>query len=203
LSGQDKKIISIIILGISGLILFGAMSYLHRPEKTGYLLLVPDHQLNLMRWTIGLHGFSAFILILLTSILIFGRIEHKWPNFHRKLGKITLFIGIILLIPTGFILSFLNSSGTKSSVLFIALTSLSLMSIISGWKKIRSGDQLTHSIWMKRFYILLTSAIWLRINMFIAFEFFIPDQNIYFYCVLLSWVPQLIVYEFWEGHFRT
>lgn len=202
MSGLVKTIVSIITVGIAGLILFGAISYLHRVEKTGYLLLIPDNQLNLIRWTIGLHGLSAFILILFSSILIFGKIENSWPEIHKKIGKTTIFLSIIILIPTGYILSFLNTSGEKASVLFTILTTLCLITLVNGWRKIRSGDQMSHHIWMKRYYILLTSAIWLRINMFIAFVFFTPNQDIYFYCALLSWVPQLIVYEFWEGHFR-
>ncbi|TNF49516.1 MAG: DUF2306 domain-containing protein [Bacteroidetes bacterium] len=177
------------------MILYRTGHYLDTNYQNGYLTLTKEDNVRFVRWTIIVHGFIASVLIILSTILIFGRIERKYERLHRTIGKVTVLMAIIILIPTGYILSIFNSSGNLASILFLILTSLTLISILNGWRSVLRKELYAHQLWMHRFYILLSSAIWLRINMSIAFYFYQPTSQLYAVCIVLSWLPQLIFFE--------
>jgi uncharacterized membrane protein len=203
LSGLARLFIPLFAIGISILILVNTQGYLHLSEPSGFLRLVPSENLTIVRWTIAFHALFAFLLISINSFLLFGRIEMKFPKTHRFLGKSSFLMTLTIFIPTGYILSIFNTSGNIASVLFLVLTSLSLIAVINGWKRIKMKDILSHQKYMERFYILLTSAIWLRINMFITTNITELNQANYVLCVILSWIPQLFLYEILRGKFKV
>jgi hypothetical protein len=85
--------------------------------------------------------------------------------------------------------------GFLGKFLFLSLTTLSVISLINGFRAAVNKSFVLHQQWMIRFYILLPSALWLRLNMFVFFSLFGMGEWQYLCAAFLSWVPQLLIFE--------
>lgn len=193
--GLARTILVTIILLLGALLFYVSSKYFDFSDDSGYLSNRPS---IFFRFSVILHLVSASILLLITTILIFFRIEKKWPNIHSKFGKTTVIIGLFLLVPTGFYLSCFAMGGILGNFLFFGLTVLTLLSLINAYRSAVKKKFMHHKRWMIRFYILLTSALWLRLNMFVLFYFFSAGEWQYLTATFLSWAPQLILFEIYS-----
>lgn len=143
-----------------------------------------------------IHVVSAPLLMLLSTLLIFGRIENRFPKTHRFLGKITVSTGFLLFIPSSFILAFFAMGGVTGKLLFFTITICTLISLFYAYRFARQKDFPRHRRWILRFYVFLLSAIFLRINKFIFGHYFgFYGTDAYLLAVLLSWLPQWLLLE--------
>lgn len=197
LSGLVKTITFLLILLIGSLIVIATSRYLNPEEKGGYLAGRTLDTISLIRFTVLVHALVSFVLLVTSGTLIFLRLEQKYPRVHRLVGKFTVVLAILVVVPTGFILSYHALGGLYGKSVFALLTLLTLIFISLGFYNALKRRFDLHKKWMLRFFILLTSAIWLRINLFICFQVkWVISENDYFWCAVLSWVPQLILLEF-------
>ncbi len=207
LCGPVKIIIFVLILLIGSLIVFVTSRYLDPSDLGGYLAYRAEDTVNLIRYSVLIHATISFLVLLLASVLVFFRIEQKFPRTHRTIGRLIVFSTLLFLVPTGFVLSYHALGGISGKILFSLLTLLSMIFIAQGFYTALKRKLHQHRKWMLRFYIVLSSAVWLRINLFICFQVkWIISENDYLWCAILSWVPQLIILEFyfwWKDKKRT
>lgn len=203
LFGLVKYLIFVLVLLIGGLIVYVTSRYLDPSDSGGYLSGRTEESLSLIRYSVLLHATFSFLTLILASVLIFFRIEENYHSTHRFIGKITVFLTLLFLVPTGFILSYHAMGGIPGRILFSLLTLLTLIFIVLGFLAASRKRITEHRQWMLRFYIVLTSAIWLRLNLFICFQIkWVISENDYFWCSVLSWIPQLLLLEFFLWFYR-
>lgn len=195
--GLGKIPLLIIILGIASLIFYSSRRYLNPDFENGYLSGNKFPYLSVFRIGLTVHLIIAPFLVFSSSLLLFFKLEKKSPRIHRVIGRLTVYTAFLFLIPSGFILSYYAIGGLVGQLLFFSLTFLTLISVARALFEARNRNFTLHRKWMIRFYILLTSAIWLRLNMFIGSYFFhLNGVDFYLTAAALSWVPQLIIAEF-------
>ena len=200
LSGLVKTVAFLLILLIGSLIVIATSRYLNPDETGGYLASRTLDTISLIRFTVLVHALVSFVLLLTSGTLIFLRLEQKYSTAHRLAGKFTVFLTILVVVPTGFVLSYHALGGLDGKLIFALLTLLTLLFISFGFYNAMKRRFDLHKKWMLRFFVLLTSAIWLRINLFICFQVkWVITENDYLWCAVLSWVPQLLLLElfFW------
>lgn len=192
--GPVKVVLVPIILVFGALLFYVSTKYFDFADHSGYL---NGRTTNLLffRFSVIIHLISASVLLMTTTALIFFRLELKWPRLHRTLGKVSLVIGLLFLVPTGLHLSYHSMGGILGKIIFYSLSLLTFLSLLYGYYSAIKGSFDQHKRWMTRFYILLTSALWLRLNMFILFYFFGTGEWQYLTASFLSWVPQLLIFE--------
>ena len=194
--GLGKLLLSTMIFLLSALIFYSSLKYIDPNFKGGYLSGRGSSSVELVRVALLLHAFSATSITWLMTPSIFFRTVRSWQRFHVLTGRTSAYMGFFILLPSGIILSYYAMGGTEGKILFLVLTMFSAVCLFFGFRTARLQEFLLHRIWMSRFYILLTSAIWLRIFMFITiFRSGTMDENQYLICALMSWVPQIIVFE--------
>ena len=201
LCGLGKIVVYLIILLIGGLILYVSSRYFDSNDTGGYLAGRAENIINTIRISLLFHAVASFVAIVFASTLIFFRIELIYPKLHRLTGKMVVLLVLFIIVPTGFILSFNALGGPVGKLIFTLLTILTLISISFGFYFASQRRINLHRKWMLRFFILLTSAIWLRINLFICFQVkWVISENDYLLCAILSWLPQLLLLElyFWQ-----
>ena len=195
--GLGKIPLLIIILGIASLIFYSSVRYLNPGFENGYLSGNKFPYLSVFRIGLIVHLIIAPFLVFCSSLLLFFKLEKKSPRIHRVIGRLTVYTAFLLLIPSGFILSYYAIGGLIGQLLFFSLTFLTLISVARALFEARNRNFALHRKWMIRFYILLTSAIWLRLNMFIGSYFFhFNGVDFYLTAAALSWIPQFIIAEF-------
>lgn len=195
-----KVFIFLFVLLITATIIDVSINYFHPDFNRGFLAGKAELFQGIFPFGLYVHVVAAPLLIVLTSILIFFRLEYKFPTTHRFMGKIVILVGLFLFVPSSFILSAFALGGSSGIILFAALSFMSLTSLILAYKAVIQKDIPRHRRWMLRFYIFLISAIFLRLNKFIFawyFDYFGIES--YLWAAFLSWVPQWILLEiiFW------
>lgn len=193
--GLVRIALAFTILIFGTFLFYVSTNYFDFTHRSGYLIGRPSESMIFFQFSVIAHLISASFLLLLTTFLIFFRIEKKWPRLHRFLGKTSVIIGLLILVPTGFYLSYHAMGGALGKILFFCLSFLTLLSLFNGYRTAINKSFDLHKRWMIRFYILLTSALWLRLNMFLLFLAFGQGEWQYLLAVILSWVPQLLFFE--------
>jgi|GEM_PF-1164634 len=194
--GLAKIPLLLIVIGIAGLIFYSSLRYVNPSFENGYLSGNNLPFFSLFRFGLIIHLFVAPFLILSSSILLFFKLETKNPNLHRLIGRSTIYLGILFLVPSGLILSYYAIGGFMGQLLFFSLTILTFISLVRALFAAKNRDFKMHRKWVIRFYILLTSAIWLRLNMFIGSYYLgFNGVDLYLSSAVLSWVPQLFFTE--------
>jgi uncharacterized membrane protein len=194
--GLGKIPLLIIILGIASLIFYSSVRYLNPDFENGYLSGNKFSYVSVFRIGLIVHLIIAPFLVFSSSLLLFFKLEKKSPRMHRVIGRLTVYSAFVFLVPSGFILSYYAIGGLVGQILFFSLTLLTSFTLARALFEARNRNFTFHRKWMIRFYILLTSAIWLRINMFVGSYFFqLNGVDFYLASAALSWIPQLIITE--------
>ncbi|MCB1644795.1 MAG: DUF2306 domain-containing protein [Pseudomonadales bacterium] len=144
----------------------------------------------------AMHVIGGGTVLLVGGFQFVGALRRSYPQLHRWFGRIYLsfvFIGGI----GGLVLATTADGGLVAKVGF---GMLAVLWLFSGWQAlaaIRRGDVQTHKAWMARNYAMAFGAVTLRIylGMFTALQ--IPFEEGYPVVAWLSWVPNLILVEWW------
>lgn len=175
-------------------IFFVAFSYLQPDFSQGYLS--GKEELFRSNWfpiSLYLHGFSAVPALLIVSMLVLFRME-KYKAFHRALGKTALILVLLLVVPTGWALSYAALGGTAGKLTFFLLASYTLYAAVQGYLAIRKKEIDMHRFRMKEVLALLASAIILRLLLSLFHQVFnLSGDGVYVASAILSWVPSIMV----------
>ncbi len=191
-----KIVLLFLLFSITASIVLVSIRYFFPDFERGFLAGKEALFRGIFPFGLYVHVISAPLLIVISSLLVFFRLEYKFPKTHRFLGKAVVFTGFLLFIPSSFILAAFALGGWKGILLFNILSLLSAVSLCLAYYFARKRSIAKHRKWMLRFYIFLLSAIFLRINKFIFgyyFDYFGIES--YLLSALLSWLPQWVLLE--------
>jgi hypothetical protein len=143
-----------------------------------------------------IHIITSPFLILNGLILISKSIRNRWLTFHRIAGYIQIFTVLFLLMPTSIVMSNHAYTGWKAGasffILSLATSCVTFIGMIYAIKRQISK----HRIWMTRSFILLSSAISLRIFSGSLSLFPINDyESAYIVAAWASWLIPSLTYE--------
>lgn len=141
---------------------------------------------------LAVHAASAPIALLLISLLVIFRIE-KMPRIHRLLGKTGLLVVTVLVVPSGWILSYFAMGGTFGKLIFFLLAGYTAFAAMQGYFAIRKKDVFAHKHWMRELLMLLVSAIILRLLLVLFYQLHFMGDTAYNTAAILSWVPSILI----------
>ena len=157
------------------------------PQVLNYIPILP---------IILTHGFFG-VLALLTGPFSF--LLSKYPRakkYHRVLGKLYL-IAVLIGGLTGIIMSARAYGGIIPKAGFLILSLLWLYTAFQAFTTARAKNISMHKIWMIRNYALTFSAVMLRQYIGLMLMAGLDYDLVYPVAAWLSWVPQLLIIEFW------
>lgn len=196
LFGLVKIVTVAVTIILTGWIVFLSSKYVNTNFVVGYLSGRPQESIEIVRWTLVIHSYAAALCILLSTPSIFFKTDQHLRWLHRSSGRIVLYIGVFILFPSAIVLTYFAYGAWFVKLPFYLLSVLYILFLIIGIQKAKWGLMLSHRKWMIRFYILLTSALWLRINMFVViYSTGTLHDFQYFMAAILSWLPQIIIAE--------
>ena len=115
------------------------------------------------RWAFYTHILSGPFALLLGLILIVERARPRFPAWHRRLGWLQVACVLLLVTPSGLWMAYYAAAGPVAAVslamLAIATAGCAALGARSAARR-RFGD---HRRWMCRCYVLLCSAVVLRL----------------------------------------
>ncbi len=191
-----KIFLSLIILSIAALIFHSSLSYFTPDFSHGFLLGKKELFEGIYKYGFYAHIISTPIVITIGTLQIFFRFEKKYPKLHRNAGKIYVATVLFLAAPGGFIMAFSAIGGQLSELCFLLLAMLWIYFTYKAYQSARNKNFKDHKKHMTRSFLLMLSAINLRILTFIFIRFFqYEGVEMYTLAAWLSWLPGLLIYE--------
>ena len=180
----------IAIVGIS--IVLKSLSYFNPDFNEGYLSDKEDVFIGIFSVGLYVHLLVSPLLLAIGSLQVFRKA--KSDRIHQIAGKCYT-VGVLFLGgPSGVILAFYATGGIAGKVNFLLLSVLWMFFTYRAYQHITEGDKTNHRVDSISSYVLLLSAILLRINSFVVVNFTsFPISSItYVILSILSWLPSLI-----------
>lgn len=122
----------------------------------------------------------------------------KFPKAHKALGYIYVMGILFFSAPGGMVMAFFINRGPWVLLSFVMQCSFWFYFTSRAFVEIRKGNIVSHQAFMYRSFALTLAAITLRIYIFFAsFEYNLAQPIAYATIAWLSWVPNLLIAEFW------
>ena len=117
---------------------------------------------GLFRWAFYTHIITGPIALILGLVLVSDRFRTGFRGWHRRLGWVQVGIVLILVTPSGLVMAWFAAAGPIAGLGLATLAALTAVFVGLGARAAiqrRFGD---HRRWMWRCYLLLGSAVVLR-----------------------------------------
>lgn len=137
------------------------------------------------------------IFILLSGFLAIFRKDFGLKNFHRNIGKVYIFLILILSAPSGIYMGIFANGGFLSKISFVILSLLWWLTTYKAYQSARQKRFKEHKQWMWRSFALTLSALTLRIWKVIIVYLFHPNpMDVYQIIAWLGWIPNILLIEY-------
>jgi Predicted membrane protein (DUF2306) len=142
------------------------------------------------------HIFSGPVVLFNGLILLSERIRGRYPGWHRRLGRVQVLVLTVLLLPSSVIMSEHAFGGWPAGLSFLFLSASTAICSFVGIVHARHHRYDLHRIWMLRSYVLIWSAVSLRLVSGAAGLVGVesPEQA-YILAAWSSWLVPLAAYE--------
>lgn len=143
-----------------------------------------------------LHIFSSLWLLASGLTQFSSTLLGKYPQIHRWVGRIYVFIILICSGPAAFVMAYYANGGLIAQLSFMLLSALWWWFTYKGYMAIRNNNIKIHGEWLLRSYALTLSAITLRVMQWMFANFSeIPAEEVYVMIAFPSWLINLLIAE--------
>jgi hypothetical protein len=137
------------------------------------------------------------IFVLFSGFLAILRKDFGLKNFHRNIGKVYIFLILVLTAPSGIYMGFFANGGFLSRISFVILGSLWWFTTYKAYQSARQKRFTDHKQWMWRSFALTLSALTLRIwKVIIVYLFHANPMYVYQIIAWLGWIPNILLIEY-------
>jgi uncharacterized membrane protein len=195
--------VAILVLYLVGLILSPFPHYLPPDFDHGFLAN-KKHFFFSSGYFVGFyaHIVSSPVALACGTLQLSRTLRSRWPPMHRALGKVYIALVLCFAAPGGAIMAMRALGGWPSMVCFGLISALAWAFTWIAWRRAKAMRYAEHGRWMCRSYVMMCSAILLRLCHYLIQPLNLDPTFAYQLAVWLSWVPALAVLEFayWLTH---
>jgi hypothetical protein len=146
-------------------------------------------------WAFYTHLAAGPITLVLGTLLISPRFRQFDPGWHRRLGRVQAGLVLLCLVPSGLWMAWYAMTGAAAAWGLGTLALATGLCIALGWRAAVERRFVDHEQWMWRTYLLLCSAVVIRLLGGLATVAAFDALWFYPFSVWTSWVVPLAVYE--------
>lgn len=145
------------------------------------------------------HLFSAPVVLLIGLVLLSGRVRRRYGSLHRRLGWVQVVVLLVFVLPSAAVMSRRAFGGWPAGLSFLLLSAATAGCAVAGVVQARRRRYDRHRRWMLRCYVLLCSAVTLRLISGAAGLVGVPNpEGAYIVAAWSSWLLPLAGYEIAE-----
>lgn len=153
----------LLILKVTAAVVLGYANYFPPNFNADFLRGREGYFFAGYQWPFYAHIASGPVSLVLGTLLISERFRLRFPKWHRYLGRMQV-AGLLLLVsPSGLWMAYYAQTGAVAGVSFALLAILTAACAALGWKAAMQRRFAVHRRWMSRCYLLLCSAVVLRL----------------------------------------
>ena len=142
------------------------------------------------------HIFSGPVVLFNGLILLSDSVRRRYSGAHRVLGRVQLVVLLVFVLPSSVVMSRHAFGGWPAGLSFLLLAAATAGCAIAGVVYARRGRYDRHRRWMLRSYVLICSAVCLRLISGAAGLLGVPSpEDAYVAAAWTSWLVPLAAYE--------
>lgn len=190
-----KLLCVVLIVRITAAVVLSYRDYLPPSFDSDFLAGRQPYFFGHYQWAFYTHIASGPCTLILGMVLLSERLRHRFPALHRTLGRVQVVCVLALVTPSGLWMAFYAATGVMAGTGFATLALATSVSVAMGWRAAvqqRYGD---HRRWMCRCYVLLCSAVVLRIMGGLTQVTGLEAEWIYPVSAWASWLLPLAAFE--------
>jgi len=187
--------LAVLVLKVTASIVLGYRDYFPPNFAADFL-----HARGAYFWGTYSCAFYAHILagpltLVCGLLLIVDRFRIRFPRWHRTLGKLQVALVLLVLAPSGLWMARYAQMGPIAGSGFAVLSLLTATTAAMGWRTAVQRRFAEHRVWMWRCYLLLCSAVVLRLIGGAATVMQLGPSWSYPFAAWASWMLPLTAYE--------
>ncbi len=190
-----KLLAALLVVRVTVAVLVGYRDYFPPNFQTDFLLGRSEYFFRDYQWAFYAHIAAGPPALIVGLLLISKRFRARYPKWHRYLGRIQGANVLVVLLPSGWWMALYARGGRIAEVGFGVLTVLTATCVILGWRAAVKKRFAHHERWMWRTFVLLCSAVVIRILGGAATVFRIDYLWFDGVATWVSWVVPLTIFE--------
>jgi hypothetical protein len=195
-----------VLVGVAVLLIFkvtlsvviGYRQYLPPDFGSDFLLGREAYFFGPYRWAFYAHLLAGPASLVAGTILLSERVRQRVPKWHRRLGRLQVVCILLVLVPSGLWMSRYAMTGAVAGAGLGLLGIATAVCTALGWRAAVARQFDEHRRWMLRTYVLLCSAVVIRLIGGLATTLHVDATWVYPLSVWASWMVPLIVFECWR-----
>ncbi len=142
------------------------------------------------------HIFSGPVVLLNGLVLLSEYVRRHHGGLHRVLGRVQVIVLLLLVLPSSVVMSRHAFGGWPAGLSFLLLSAATAACAVAGVVHARRRRYDRHRRWMLRSYVLICSAVALRLISGAAGLVGVPSpEGAYVVAAWVSWLVPLAAYE--------
>ncbi len=146
-------------------------------------------------WAFYIHLLAGPPSLMLGTILISQRLRRRSLAWHRRLGRVEVALVLLMIAPSGLWMAFYAATGAVAGVGLGLLAIAAATCAWCGWRSAVTRRLEAHRRWMWRTFLLLGSAVVLRILGGLTTVLQWDADWLYAASIWASWLVPLLVFE--------
>lgn len=146
-------------------------------------------------WAFYTHIVSGPVSLILGTFLVSDRLRRTVPEWHRRLGRLQGVCVLLFVAPSGFWMAYYAATGAVAAAGLGSLAIVTSACVLFGWRTAVMRRFDNHRRWMSRTFILLCSAVVIRMIGGLATVLSFDAAWLYPMSTWTSWLVPLMILE--------
>lgn len=185
----------LLVLRVVGGIVWSYPDYFPPNFDAEFLLGRESEFFGPYQWAFSIHVTSGPLCLMIGLFLMSSDLRERWPHWHRRMGRLQCVLLLACVAPSGLWMAFYAHSGRLAETGFVGLALATAMCTMLGWRAAVRRRFVAHQQWMTRCFLLLLSAVVLRIIGGASVYFDWNSEWIYPLNAWISWLLPIATYE--------
>ena len=185
----------VLILKVTFSVMLGYRDYFPPNFDNDFLSGRQSYFAGAYQWAFYAHIVSGPVSLILGLVLISESFRRRFPKWHRSMGKVQAGVVLVLLSPSGLWIAYYAQTGAVAAIGFSLLAIATATCVLFGWRSAVKKRFAEHRRWMLRCFLLLCSAVIVRIIGGLATVAALGDSWIYPLTAWASWLVPLTAFQ--------
>jgi hypothetical protein len=188
----------VLVLKVTTSVVSNYYNYFPANFASDFLRGRESHFFGTYQWAFYTHILSGPVSLILGLILIGERSRARFPKWHRYLGRIQVACVLLLVTPSGLLMARHAAAGAIAGLGLAALAVVTAVCVALGARAAVTRRFADHRRWMWRSYLLLCSAVVLRLMGGLAIVTGVTAPWVDPLATWMSWLLPLSAFELHE-----
>jgi hypothetical protein len=186
---------AVLIWKVTLSVVFDYWDYVPPDFQTDFLRGRESYFWSAYAWAFYAHLISGPPSLILGTILVSHRFRRAVPQWHRRLGHVEAACVLLLVAPSGLWMAYYAETGAIAAAGLGSLAIATAACVCLGWRSAVRRRIASHRRWMWRTFVLLCSAVVIRLIGGLATVIHFEAAWLYPLSTWASWLAPLLIYE--------